>query len=168
MNLLSNVLDKFKEIHTFIFDVDGVLTNSQVVVFENGELVRLMNTRDGYAMKKAIEQGYRIAIITSGRSKGVILRLQGLGITDIYAGIDRKIDAFEEFMLTYHLDADGILYMGDDIPDFEVMERIGLPTCPADATSEILNISDYISPYKGGDGCVRDVIEKVMKLQKKW
>jgi 3-deoxy-D-manno-octulosonate 8-phosphate phosphatase (KDO 8-P phosphatase) len=149
MNLLTNVLEKFKEIHTFIFDVDGVMTNSQVVVFENGELVRIMNTRDGYAMKKAIEAGYQMAIITGGRSKGVISRLKGLGITAIYSGIDNKMDAFEEFIHTYDVNPEGILYMGDDVPDFEVMERVGFPTCPADATSEILNISDYISPYKG-------------------
>ncbi len=163
-----NQLEKFKDIHTFIFDVDGVMTDSDVLITESGELLRKMNIRDGYAMKRAIRDGYRIGIITGGSSEGVRKRLEALGITDIYVGRFEKMEAFEEFVSKHDLDPDGILYMGDDVPDYPVMRRVGLPTCPSDAIPEILEFSAYISPYKGGAGCVRDVIEKVMRLQGKW
>lgn len=163
-----NQLEKFRDVHTFIFDVDGVLTDNQILITEEGHLLRTMNIRDGYALKKAIKEGYRVCIITGGSSEGVRKRLEVLGVTDIYAGQQEKMEAFEEFVKKYDLDLYGILYMGDDFPDRPVMRRVGLPTCPSDAIPEILDFVDYISPFKGGDGCVRDVIEKVMKLQGKW
>jgi len=163
-----NLLEKFRDIHTFIFDVDGVFTNSDLIILENGNLLRKMNVRDGYAVKRAIRAGYKICIITGGSSEGVTFRLKGLGISDIYTGISDKLDAFEEFVITYEIDTASILYMGDDIPDYEAMRLAGLPCCPQDAANEIIEISQYISPKKGGDGCVRDVIEKVMKLHGKW
>ncbi len=163
-----NYLEKFRDIHTFIFDVDGVLTNSELIILENGRLLRKMNTRDGFALKTAIKEGYRVGIITGGKSSGVVSRLEGLGITDIYKGVEDKLEAFEEYIETYDIDPAGILYMGDDIPDYEVMRRVGLPACPQDAAIEIMNISQYKSPIKGGGGCVRDVIEKVLKLHGKW
>jgi len=164
----GNVLSRFKGIHTFIFDVDGVLTNGQVLVTEKGELLRSMSVRDGQALKMAVAEGYRILIITKGKSEGVNLRLRDLGIVDIVYGIQNKLKVYEEFLDAYSLHEDGILYMGDDIPDFEVMRRVGLPTCPADAVPEIKAICQYISPLRGGEGCVRDVIEKVMKLNGVW
>ena len=163
-----NLLEKFRDIHTFVFDVDGVLTNSNVIVMEDGKLIRTMNVRDGYAMKRAVQQGYRIGIITGGKSSGVVSRLENLGITDIYKGISDKLDAFEEFVAIYELDTSGILYMGDDIPDLDPMRMAGLTCCPNDAANEVIKISRYISPLKGGEGCVRDVIEKVLKLHGKW
>jgi 3-deoxy-D-manno-octulosonate 8-phosphate phosphatase (KDO 8-P phosphatase) len=163
-----NLLEKFREIHTFIFDVDGVFTNSDLIVLENGALLRKMNVRDGYAVKRAIQEGYRVCIITGGSSEGVTSRLKGLGIPDIYTGISNKLDTYEEYIITYELDSAEILYMGDDIPDYEAMRLAGLPCCPNDAANEIIEISQYISPKKGGDGCVRDVIEKVLKLHGKW
>ncbi len=163
-----NLLEKFRDIHTFIFDVDGVFTNSDLLILENGNLLRKMNVRDGYAVKRAIKSGYRICIITGGTSSGVVTRLESLGISDIYSGINDKLDTFEEFVITYDLDTSGILYMGDDIPDYEPMRRAGLPCCPQDAANEIVDVSQYISPKNGGDGCVRDVIEKVLKLHGKW
>ncbi len=163
-----NLLEKFRDIHTFIFDVDGVFTNSDILILEDGNLLRKMSVRDGYAVKRAIKAGYRICVITGGTSSGVISRLQGLGITDIYVGISDKLDTFEEFVTTYDIDTDGILYMGDDIPDYEAMRRVGLPCCPQDSANEIIEICQYISPKNGGDGCVRDVIEKVLKLHGKW
>jgi 3-deoxy-D-manno-octulosonate 8-phosphate phosphatase (KDO 8-P phosphatase) len=165
---IMNILEKFQEISTFIFDVDGVLTDNRLVVFENGQLVRTMNARDGYAMKLAVEAGYRICIITGGKSEGVILRLKGLGIEDIYSGIRNKLEVYEEYCYAHELDQEQILYMGDDVPDYWTMRHVGLPTCPQDACGEILSVAQYVSPFKGGDGCVRDVIEKVMKLQGKW
>lgn len=163
-----NLLASFKDIKTIILDVDGVLTNNQLLITEQGHLLRSMNVKDGYAMRIAMEVGLKIAIITGGKSEGVVARLKGLGIVDIYTNCRIKTDAFEELLLTYQLDKSQILYMGDDVPDLEVMQQVALPACPADACPEIKNICKYISPYKGGEGCVRDVIEKILKLNGRW
>lgn len=163
-----NQLEKFRDIHTFIFDVDGVLTNSQVIVLEEGKLLRKMSIRDGYAIKRAVQEGFRVAVITGGRSEGVKLRLQDLGVTDIYLGAVDKFEAYQEFKELYDLETDGILYMGDDIPDYQIMRKVGLPCCPSNAAPEIKEVSLYISPYHGGEGCARDVIEKVLRLHGKW
>lgn len=163
-----NHLESFSAIHTFIFDVDGVLTNNEILITEAGELLRKMNVRDGLAIKIALDKGYRIAIITGGRSEGVKKRLEALGIKDIYAGISNKLEAFDEFMETYDLDPIGVLYMGDDLPDYQVMRRVGMATCPKNSAPELFPIANYISPYNGGEGCVRDVIEKVLRLKGEW
>ena len=163
-----NYLEKFRDIHTFIFDVDGVLTNSELLVLENGSLLRKMNTRDGYAMKRAIQKTYRICIITGGKSQGVIKRLEGLGITDIFAGISDKLSVFDAYLLKNKISAKEVMYMGDDLPDLEVMQRVALACCPKDAAHEVLEIANYVSPRDGGAGCVRDVIEKVMRLHGNW
>ena len=163
-----NNLEDFREIHTMIFDVDGVLTNSELIITESGQLLRKMNTRDGYAMKVALEAGLRICIITGGNSHGVEKRLKGLGIQDVYTGISDKLSVLEEYIKKYNLKLGGVLYMGDDIPDYDPMSKVGMPVCPKDATVEIQNVSRFISSKKGGEGCVRDIIEKVMKLQGKW
>ncbi len=166
-----NVLELFKDIHTLIFDVDGVLTDSSVLVLEDGKLLRRMSIRDGYALKMAVESGLNVVVITGGKSEGVKVRLQNLGIRDIYTGVRDKLDKYEEYLLLNDLDSEdeaGILYMGDDLPDYEVMRRVGLPCCPRDAAPEIINISRYLSVADGGAGCARDVIEKILKLQGKW
>lgn len=164
----GNILNRFRDIHTFIFDVDGVLTNSEVLITEKGELLRTMNVRDGYAIKTAIRKGFQVLIITGGKSQGVTDRLRDLGIKDIVTGVQNKLGAYEDFLDTYSLSEEGILYMGDDLPDYEVLKRVGLPTCPNDAAPEILELAQYISPYKGGQGCARDVIEKVLLLNGAW
>jgi len=163
-----NHLERFHAIHTFIFDVDGVLTDSSVLILEDGKLLRKMSIRDGYAIKQAVLAGYRICVITGGKSEGVRSRLLNLGVSDVYLGKDDKLEAYEELVGLYELDQDGILYMGDDVPDYPVMRKVGLPTCPANAAPEVLGIAQYVSPYRGGEGCVRDVIEKVMRLHGKW
>jgi len=163
-----NYLEKFKEVKTLIFDVDGVFTNSQLLVLESGRLLRMMNTRDGYAVKKAVNEGFRVVIITGGKSEGVVKRLQNLGVVDVFSGVQNKLEVFTEYVKTNQLDTGEILYMGDDVPDYEVMRLVGLPCCPHDAAHEILKISQYVSPKKGGEGCVRDVIEKVLKLTEQW
>ena len=163
-----NNLEIFSAIHTFIFDVDGVLTNSQVLVMQDGQLLRQMNIRDGYALKRAVDTGYRVIIISGGKSEGVRIRLQNLGITDVYLGISDKLETYEQVLDMYGHDEAGILYMGDDLPDVDVMRRVGVPTCPANAAQEIKRVAQYISPFNGGEGCARDVIEKVLKLQEKW
>ncbi len=163
-----NIFESFKKIKTFIFDVDGVLTDGNLLVTETGELLRIMNSKDGYAMKHAIEKGYKICIITGGKSNSVVLRLNGLGINDVFYKVEDKVPVLNDYISKNGLNPDEVLYMGDDMPDYEVMQMVGLPTCPQDAVSDIINISTYVSPIKGGEGCVRDVIEKVMKLHDLW
>ncbi len=155
-------------ITTFIFDIDGVLTDSSVHITSTGEMLRTMNIRDGYAMKAAVESGYRVCIISGGSNEGVRIRLKNLGITDIHLAAPDKVVTFNQYINTYKIVADQVLYMGDDIPDFHVMKLVGLPTCPQDAAPEIKTISKYVSHKNGGKGAVRDVIEQVMKVQGKW
>jgi len=163
-----NALDKFGPIGVFIFDVDGVLTNGEVIVMEDGSLVRRMSVRDGYALQRAVRQDYRVCVITGGTSAGVRDRLYNLGVKDIFDGVKNKLEVFKEFVEKYEIPEETILYMGDDIPDYEVMRRVGLPSCPRNAAPEILAISQYVSPFEGGNGCVRDVIEKTLRIQRKW
>ena len=155
------------QIKTFIFDVDGVLTDGTVLVLEN-ELARKMNVKDGYALKIAIDAGYNICIISGGSNENVRFRLKDLGIKDVYLGAHNKIEQYQEYINRYNLKPGNILYMGDDIPDYPVMELVGLACCPKDAASEIQQISNYVSQKNGGEGCVRDVIEQVLKVQGKW
>ncbi len=166
--IYANVLEYFKRINTFVFDVDGVFTDNNMLVTESGELLRTMSARDGYAVRYALTQGYHIAIITGGRSKGVEKRFLDLGVTEIYSGVSEKLTIFRQMMKKNNWDAENTLYMGDDIPDWEVMQHVILPCAPADAVPEILDVATYISPFHGGEGCVRDVIEKTMKLRGHW
>lgn len=156
------------DITTFIFDVDGVLTDGSVFVSNEGEMLRTMNIRDGYALKSAVDAGYNVCIISGGSNEGVRVRLRNLGITDIHLGTPDKVATFNEYTDIYNIKAEQVLYMGDDIPDYHVMKLVGLPTCPQDASPEIKSISKYISHKNGGKGAVRDVIEQVMKVQGKW
>jgi 3-deoxy-D-manno-octulosonate 8-phosphate phosphatase (KDO 8-P phosphatase) len=159
---------KFSTITTFIFDVDGVFTNSEVLVMENGDMLRVMNTRDGQAVRYALEAGYHVCVITKGASEGVRKRFEYLGVTDIYDKLKDKQDAFLHLVDKYKLKKEEMLYMGDDIPDLVLFPLVGLACCPKDAVVDVINRAEYISPYQGGGGCVRDVIEKVMRLQEKW
>lgn len=157
-----------KHISTFIFDIDGVLTDGSVIVTTSGEMLRNMNIKDGYALKIAIEQGFNICIISGGSNEGVRVRLNGLGISDIFLGTHNKVEELHTYLESIHVDLKNVLYMGDDIPDYPVMKLVGLPTCPQDAVPEIKAISKYISHKNGGKGAVRDIIEQVMKVQDKW
>ena len=165
---LVHFLDQLKDVKAFVFDVDGVLTDNRILVNEEGELLRSFHVRDGQGIKFAIASGYPIGIITGGRSKGVVKRLTGLGIQFVYSGAADKQPYFQEFLKIHGLLASDVLYIGDDIPDLQIMRQVGLAVCPSDAVSEVLAVADYISPLRGGDGLVRDVIEKVMKVQGKW
>ncbi|MFV9484450.1 KdsC family phosphatase [Christiangramia sp. ASW11-125] len=156
------------QITTFVFDVDGVLTDGSLQVSTKGELLRTMNTKDGYAMKMALKAGFTVCIISGGKNEGVRERLRGLGITDIYLGVDDKVEQMDEFFDIYDIKPEQVLYMGDDIPDYYPMKLVGLPCCPQDAVPELKEISLYVSHKNGGEGCVRDVIEQVMKVQGKW
>ena len=163
-----NALSKFRDIKTFVFDVDGVFTNSNLLVTENGDLLRTVNTHDGYAIRTAIEKGYNVYIITGGGSEGIKKRFSALGVPLIFSKIKDKKSTFEELVSSQRLIAEETLYMGDDLVDYDVMQCVGLPVCPADAVPEIIAISKYVSPLEGGKGCVRDVIEKLLKLHNQW
>lgn len=156
------------DITTFIFDVDGVLTDSSVHVSQNGEMLRIMNIRDGFAMKAAVESGYNVCIISGGSNEGVRIRLKNLGINDIHLSSPDKVKTFKEYTELYNINPSQVLYMGDDIPDYHVMKLVGLSACPQDAVAEIKAISKYISHKNGGRGAVREIIEQVMKVQGKW
>jgi 3-deoxy-D-manno-octulosonate 8-phosphate phosphatase (KDO 8-P phosphatase) len=156
------------DITTFIFDVDGVLTDGSVFVTNEGEMLRTMNIRDGFALKAAIESGYNVCVISGGSNEGVRIRLKNLGITDIHLGSPDKVGTFKEYIELNTIKAEQVLYMGDDIPDYHVMKLVGLPSCPQDSCPEIKSISRYISHVNGGKGAARDVIEQVMRVQGKW
>lgn len=164
----KNYKEILAHITTFIFDVDGVLTDSSVHITESGEMLRIMNIRDGFAMKAALESGYNVCIISGGSNEGVRKRLRNLGITDIHLASPNKVETFKEYTELYAIKPENVLYMGDDIPDYHVMQLVGLPTCPQDASPEIKAISKYISHKNGGKGAAREVIEQVMKVQGKW
>jgi len=165
---LVHVFDKMKAVKAFIFDVDGVLTNNELLVTEVGELLRIMHVRDGQAIKWAAEAGYPLCVITGGRSEGAKKRLTALGIEEYYSNVKDKVVAFQSFMQRTGVKATEVCYMGDDLPDLPVLRKVALSSCPADAVPEVKAVCDYISNLNGGAGCVRQIIESVMKLQGKW
>lgn len=156
------------QVTTFIFDVDGVLSSNLVGLFPGVEPVRTANIKDGYAMQLAVKKGYRLIIITGGKSEAVEERYKKLGLTDVYMRSAVKTVEFKEVVGKYKLKMEEIMYMGDDIPDLAVMQKVGVPCCPGDAVQEIKKASVYISDKDGGMGCARDIIEQVMKAQGKW
>ena len=160
--------ESLHKINTFIFDVDGVLTDGSVTITSEGEMLRTMNIKDGFALKTAIDAGYNLCIISGGSNEGVRKRLSNLGVKDIYLGAHNKIEQLNEYISNKGITTSQILYMGDDIPDYPVMELVGLPCCPQDAVPEIKAVSKYVSHKSGGKGAVRDVIEQVLKVQDKW
>lgn len=163
-----SVLELFKSIKTFVFDVDGVLATDILVILQDGDMARNMNSKDGYALQLAVKKGYHVAIISGGSSEPVRERLERLGVKNVFLGIHDKKEKLLAYALDNELKLNEMLYMGDDIPDYLVMNLVGLPCCPADAVPEIKQISKYISPVNGGKGCGRDVIEKVLKLNGHW
>ena len=165
---MKNYKHLLPKIKTFIFDVDGVLTDGKIIFNSDGELLRSVDTKDGYAMKCALVKGFKIAIITGGRNEAVRERFKELGVIDIYLGAHHKLDAYQDLMDNYDLNPEEILYIGDDIPDIPVMEKVGLGCCPADAASDVKAMADYVSHKKGGGGCVRELIEQVLRVQGKW
>ena len=163
-----NVLEFFKQITTFVFDVDGVFTDGSLLVMPGGAMIRRMNIKDGYALQLAVKKGYRVVVISGGNSPEVQERLRKLGVNEVYMGVENKLEKLVLYMQGNNLAKEEILFMGDDIPDYNVMQFAGLACCPSDAVNEIKQICKYISPLKGGEGCARDVIEKVLKLNGKW
>ncbi|CAG5008802.1 3-deoxy-D-manno-octulosonate 8-phosphate phosphatase KdsC [Dyadobacter sp. CECT 9275] len=162
--------ERFKRIKTFIFDIDGVMTDGSVIALESGEQPRIFNVRDGYGINRAIRMGYGVAIISAQNQVGVRKRLEYLGVSDIFIGTspDGKLPVYKKYIAEKNLNEDEIVFMGDDLPDYEVMRTGVMGACPADSADEILALADYISPKTGGHGAVRDLIEQVMKAQGKW
>jgi len=163
-----NLLERFAPIATFVFDIDGVLTDGSLQLTEDGHILRTMNIKDGYALQLAVKMGYKVWVISGGRSEAARLRLNKLGIDEVHIGIENKKEFLQEMAQTLNVGFEQILYMGDDIPDYAVMSICGLACCPNDAVPEVKQLSHYISPHGGGQGCVRDVIEKVLKLNNHW
>ncbi|WP_461787957.1 KdsC family phosphatase [Pedobacter sp.] len=162
------MLQDLKNITTFIFDVDGVLTNGSVIATESGELLRSFNIKDGYALQLAAKKGYHICIISGGKGVAMNKRFEGLGVADVFLGVSNKIEVFNNYIHQKGISPSQVLYMGDDIPDLEVMKLVGIATCPGDAVDEIKAAARYISPKNGGEAAARDVIEKVLKVRGDW
>ncbi|NGM64738.1 KdsC family phosphatase [Sphingobacterium sp. SGR-19] len=162
------ILQRFAHIKVLVLDVDGVLTDGSVLVTEEGEQLRRFSVKDGYAIQLAIKRGLRILAITGGKSTGIFHRLRGLGVEDVYLDVADKLTLLQEVIRRYDVALEDVAFMGDDMPDLKCLKEVGLPMCPQDAVEEIKAVSRYVSPKRGGEGCVRDVIEKILKLQKKW
>jgi 3-deoxy-D-manno-octulosonate 8-phosphate phosphatase (KDO 8-P phosphatase) len=165
---MKNYKEKLSNITTFMFDYDGVMTDGTLTLQHEGQPLRSANVKDGYILQLAIKLGYRIVIISGGYSKSVKNRFGSLKISDVFLGVEDKTVVYNEYIAKHKLNHDEIIYMGDDIPDYRVMKMVGLPVCPSDAVEEIKDISLYISDKGGGKGCVRDIIEQVLKVQGKW
>lgn len=159
--------EKLPQINTFIFDVDGVLTDGSVYLLE-GEVVRVLNSRDGYAIQHAAKKGYNVFVITGGHSESVKDRLENLGCREVIQRAKNKMEHYNKLQEKYGFGNENVLYMGDDLPDYEVLQKVGVSTCPQDAAVEIKAICDYQSPYNGGRHCVRDVIEQTLRVQSNW
>lgn len=165
---MKNYKSLLKNISTFIFDYDGVLTDGTVILQADGEALRTANVKDGYALQLAIKMGYNVAIISGGNSASMHRRFEVLKIKDFFLGVENKLEVFENYLKEKGIDRESVLYMGDDIPDFKTMKEVRVACCPADASPEIKSISHYISDKAGGKGCVRDIIEQTLKMQGKW
>jgi len=151
-----------------VFDIDGVLASDTLMIMDGGQIMRNMNSKDGYALQLAVKKGYNVAIVSGGNSEPVKIRLEKLGIKDIFLKVENKKEKLVEYVMQHDLKWEEVLYMGDDIPDYFCLQMVGLPCCPANAAAEIKQLSKYISPIDGGNGCARDVIEKVLKLNDNW
>ncbi len=164
-----SLLNQFKKVKCFAFDVDGVLTDGSLLLFSDGQMVRSMNTKDGYAIQLAIKKGYSVIVISGGGDmEAVKIRLNKLGVAEVYFQAHNKKEVLDNFLQAKGIQLAEVLFMGDDIPDHPAMKEVGLPCCPADAVAEIKNIAKYIAAMPGGKGCVREVIEKVLKLNGHW
>lgn len=165
---MGNFKEDLKNIKAFVFDIDGVLSKQTLVMDNDGFPNRTINLRDGYALQLAVKKGFKVAVISGGNSEAFKKRLKLLGVDEVYLNSSEKLSIFQKLLKKENLKTDEVLYMGDDIPDYEVMQAAGVSACPLDADSEIKQISQYISDKSGGEGCVRDVIEQVMRLHGLW
>ena len=160
--------EKLSNIKNFVFDVDGVFTDGSILVDSIGNELRVFNTRDGIAVKIATDKGYNFCVISGGRNEGVRERLNKLGVKNVFLGVEDKVQVFETYINENNLKINETMFMGDDIPDLKILKMVGLSCCPNDAANEVREIVDYISIKNGGDGCVRDIIEQILMIQKNW
>ncbi len=165
---MANYKALLKDVDTFIFDYDGVMTDGRVILQHEGQPLRSANVKDGYVLQLIVKLGYNVVIISGGMSQSMENRLEMLGISDVFLGTKNKKIVLEKYLSEKSIDPKHVVYMGDDIPDYHVMKMVGIPVCPADAAEEIKEISIFISDKKGGAGCVRDIVEQVLKVQGKW
>lgn len=165
---MANYKALLNDVDTFIFDYDGVMTDGNVMLLEKGQPLRSANVKDGYVLQLIVKLGFNVAIISGGFSRSVENRLEMLGIKDVFIGVKNKEEALKKYLSDRKINPKNVVYMGDDIPDFKVMKMVGIPVCPADAVEEIKEVSIFISDKNGGEGCVRDIVEQVLKVQGKW
>ncbi len=163
-----NFKQRLNSIKAFVFDIDGVLTDGKIYFNSDNTTTRTVNAKDGFALQRAIHEGFTVVIISAAQDENLKKRFLNLGLQEVYLGAHDKEETYKEFTTVYGFKDEEVLYMGDDLPDLLAMRRSGIPCCPSDADSSIRDMSVYISPYKGGEGCVRDVIEQVLRLNKKW
>ncbi|MBK9213900.1 MAG: HAD hydrolase family protein [Saprospiraceae bacterium] len=164
----STLLQKFQKIRCVLMDVDGVLTDNTLMIMENGDLLRTMSARDGFAIRQCVNNGIAIGVITGGYSVGVNIRMKNLGSKYIYSGIKDKWATLQEILDFKEFQLDEILFIGDDVPDIPVLQKVGLSACPVDSIQEVLSMVDYVSPFQGGRGAVRDILEKLLKVKDLW
>ncbi len=165
---MGNFKEDIARTEAFVFDIDGVFTDGSIIPLADGDYMRSYNAKDGYAVSYAIKHGYKIFIITGGRGDIVYKRFSYLGVTELHLGVSDKIAVLDDIIKRHGLNPDNIVFMGDDIPDLECMRTVGIPVCPADASCEIIEASRYVSEFGGGRGCVRDIIEQVLRAQDAW
>lgn len=165
---MINILARLQSMKTLVFDMDGVLTDGGLIIQDGDNWYRRMNVKDGYAIQLAVKKEYRIIVISGSDSPPAEARLRKLGVQDVFMQVKEKRKFLQDFAARESLDFSKMVYMGDDIPDFEVMQLVEIAACPQDAVPEIRSVADYISPFRGGEGCVRDLIEKVLKLNGNW
>jgi|TARA_B110000495_G_C23002893_1_gene592067 3-deoxy-D-manno-octulosonate 8-phosphate phosphatase (KDO 8-P phosphatase) len=164
----TNYKTRLKSITTFVLDVDGVLTNGKLILEGSGEITRTISTRDGYIIRRAIKKGYNVSIITFGNSKMLEKMMNYLGVSDIFSSVENKLETLNSYCSSKNITLENVLYMGDDMPDIDCIKSASIGTCPNDAVPEIREVADYISHVNGGDGCVRDVMEQVLKINNDW
>ena len=165
---MGNFKEDIARVDAFVFDVDGVMTDGGIIPTPDGDFIRRYDAKDGYAVAYAIREGYKVCVISGGRGEMLRRRLEMLGVTRFYLNCMDKTAAIEEFISDYGLNAENMIYMGDDIPDLECMRKVGIPVCPADAAMEVIEASRYVSEFNGGHGAVRDIVEQVLRAQDKW
>ena len=164
----TNYKTRLKSITTFVLDVDGVLTNGKLILEGSGEITRTISTRDGYIIRRAIKKGYNVSIITFGNSEMLEKMMNYLGVSDIFSSVENKLETLNSYCSSKKITLENVLYMGDDMPDIDCIKSVSIGTCPNDAVPEIREVADYISHVNGGDGCVRDIMEKVLKINNDW
>ena len=164
----TNYKTRLKSITTFVLDVDGVLTNGKLILEGSGEITRTISTRDGYIIRRAIKKGYNVSIITFGNSKMLEKMMNYLGVSDIFSSVENKLETLNSYCSSKNITLENVLYMGDDMPDIDCIKSVSIGTCPNDAVPEIREVADYISHVNGGDGCVRDIMEQVLKINNDW